>query len=152
MKMRWTLLAAAAVIGLAACGSDAVADRDGPVPNLSEMVETQGDWSLLNVLVDRPPAESELLMQSPITVDLNAMLGPRIFDYRKRMAVAGPLVRNGTMMVSVTPPGPDAAYLMIEPGDNVIEAGWRESGRWHVERTAGTAMRRPMEVEALLVR
>ncbi len=73
--MRWTLLAAAAVVGLAACGSDAVADRDGPVPNLSEMVETQGDWLLLNVLVDRRPAESELLMQSPITVDLNAMLG-----------------------------------------------------------------------------
>ena len=62
MKMRWTLLAAAAVIGLAACGSDAVADRDVTVPNLSEMVGTQGDWSLLNVLVDRPPAESELLM------------------------------------------------------------------------------------------
>jgi len=97
MKMRWTLLAAAAVIGLAACGSDAVADRDDPIPNLSEMVGTQGDWSLLNVLVDRPPVESELLMQSPITVDLNAMLGPRIFDYRERMAVAGPLVRNGTI-------------------------------------------------------
>ena len=133
--MRWTLLAAAAVIGLAACGSDAVADRDGPVPNLSEMVEPHGDWSLLNVLVDRPPAQSELLKQSPITVDLNALVGARIFDYRERMAAAGPLVRNGTMLVSVTPSGPDAAYLMIEPKDNAIEAGWRESGRWHVERT-----------------
>jgi len=66
MKMRWTLLAAAATIGLAACGNDAVADRDDPIQNLSEMVETPGDWSLLNVLVDRPPAESELLRQSPI--------------------------------------------------------------------------------------
>ncbi len=145
-------LVAAAVIGLAACGNDAVADRNAPVPNLSEMVETQGDWSMLNVLVDRPPAESELLMQSPITVDLNAMLGPRVFDYRKRMAAAGPLVRNKTMLVSVTPPGLNAAYLMIEPSDYAIEAGWRESGRWHVERTAGTAMRRPRQVEALLVR
>ena len=59
MKMRLTLLASAAVIGLAACGSDAVADRDGPVPNLSDMVGTQGDWSLLNVLVDRPPASTQ---------------------------------------------------------------------------------------------
>ncbi len=152
MKMCRTLLAAAAVIGLAACGSSAVADRDAPVPNLSETVETRGDWSLLNVLVDRPPAESELLMQSPITVDLNAMLGPRVFDYRKRMVAAGPLVRNGTMLVSVTPPGPNAAYLVIEPSDNVLEAGWRRSGRWHVERTAGTTMRRPRQVEALFVR
>ena len=152
MKMRWTLLAAAAAIGLAACGNDAVAARDGPLPNLSEMVETSGDWSLLNAFVDRPQAESDLLKQSPITVDLNAMLGPRIFDYRERMAAAGPLVRNGPMLVSVTPPGPDAAYLMIEPADNAIEAGWRESGRWHVERTAGTAMRRPRQVDALLVR
>ena len=150
--MRWTMLAAATVISLAACSDDAVADRDGPVPNLSEMAETPGDWSLLNAFVDRPQADSDLFKQSPITVDLNAMLGPRIFDYRKRMAAAGPLVRNGTMLVSVTPPGPDAAYLMIEPGDNVIEAGWRESGRWHVERTAGTAMRRPRQVEALLIR
>jgi len=152
MKMRSTLLVAVVVIGLAACGSSAVADRDAPVPNLSEMVETRGDWSLLNVLVDRPPAESELLMQSPITVDLNAMLGAQVFDYRKRMVAAGPLVRDGTMLVSVTPSGPHAAYLMIEPGDNVIEAGWRRSGRWHVERTAGTTMRRPRQVEALLIR
>ncbi len=145
-------LVAAAAIGLAACGNDAVADRDAPVPNLSEMVETQGDWSLLNVLANRRPAESELLMQSPITVDLNAMLGPRVFDYRKRMAAAGPLVRIGTTLVSVTPLGPNAAYLMIEPSDYAIEAGWRESGRWHVERTAGTAMRRPRQVEELLAR
>ena len=70
MKMRWTLLAAAAAIGLAACGNDAVADRDGSLPNLSEMVETSGDWSLLNAFVDRPQAESDLLKQSPITVCL----------------------------------------------------------------------------------
>ncbi len=150
--MRCTLLVAVAVIGLAACGSSAVADRDAPIPKLNEMVEKRGDWSLLNVLVNRPPAESELLMQSPITGDLNAMLGAQVFDYRKRMAAAGPLVRDGTMLVSVTPPGPNAAYLMIEPGETVLEAGWRKSGRWHVERTAGTTMQRPRQVEALLVR
>ena len=144
-------VAAVAVIALPACDGGAVADRNAKVPNLNEMVETQPDWSLLEVLANRRPAESELLMQSPITVDLNAMMGSKIFGYRKQMAVAGPLTRNGTMLVSVTAPGPHAAYLMIEPAKFAIEAGWRESGRWHVERTAGTALRRPSQVEALLV-
>ena len=144
-------LAAAAVVGLAACNSGAVADRNTRVPNLNEMVDTQPDWSLLKVLTNRRPAESELLMQSPITGDLNAMMGPKIFGYRKQMAVAGPLLRDGTMLISVTAPGPHAAYLIIEPAEFAIEAGWRESGCWHVERTAGTALRRPRQVEALLV-
>ncbi len=43
MKTRWTMLAAAPVYTFAAAGDKQGADRDGPAPNLSEMIETPGD-------------------------------------------------------------------------------------------------------------
>lgn len=150
MKMVAPLLAALVLV-LAGCEEDTtVAPADTKLPPLNEIAETPGDWSLLNVLVDRHPDGSELLVQSPISIDLNAMVGPAIFDYRQRMAAAGPLTRDGDLLYSVTPPGPNAAYLIIDPDQRAIAAGWKKDGKWHVQHTAGADMRNPRPVQVLL--
>lgn len=150
MNFGRTLLFSVVVLVSAGCSDDPIAERGTPLPDLNEITEPIGDWSLLSVLVDRRPADSQLLLQSPITVDLNAVVGPGVFDYRQRMAKAGPLVRDGELLVAVTPQGPDAAYLVIDEPQRAIEAGWKKDGRWHVERTAGSEIRRPRPVQLLV--
>ena len=62
---------------------------------------------------------------------------------------AGALTREGGLLVTVTPPGPEAAYLVIDARTNVMEAGRRDAAGWRAERTAGTELSLPPAVVAL---
>ena len=139
------------VLLLAACGDgDAVKDDIQPPPPLDEMVEPVGDWSGLNPAIGRTPSDSGMLTKGPLVTDLNAMLGDDAIAFRKRMVErAGALTREGRLLVTATPPGPDAAYLVIDDRTNVMEVGWRDAAGWRAERTAGAELSLPPAVIAL---
>ncbi len=124
---------------LAACGgSDNVADNVVGPP-ISVTSETPGDWSALAGMIGRRPSESGLIENSPISVDLAARLGPDSAAYRDAMMRAGPLVRDGALMVSR---GPDA-WLVIQPAEHAFRAGLLRNGRWQDWQTPGASVPRP---------
>ena len=139
------------VLLLAACGDgDAVKEDIQPPPSLDQMVEPVGDWSGLNPAIGRTPNDSGMLTKGPLVTDLNAMLGDDAIAFRQRMVErAGALTREGGLLVTVTPPGPEAAYLVIDARTNVMEAGWRDAAGWRAERTAGAELSLPPAVVAL---
>lgn len=121
--MRLALLAS--LLALAACsGSDKWADN-ATVPPLDVIDEAPGDWSALDGMIGRRPSESGLIEDSPISVDLNALLGPDAGPYRDAMMRAGPLVREGDLLVAR---GPDAS-LVIQPAEHAFRATLRRGGR-----------------------
>ena len=118
--------------------------------SLDQMVEPVGDWSGLNPAIGRTPNDSGMLTKGPLVTDLNAMLGDDAIAFRQRMVErAGALTREGGLLVTVTPPGPEAAYLVIDARTNVMEAGWRDAAGWRAERTAGAELSLPPAVVAL---
>ena len=135
---------------LAACGNDDQVASNGPLPDLATMSETPGDWSALDGLIGRTPADSGLFVASPITVDLNAMLGPSAGLYRTAMGNASRLDRLGSVLVTIGEGG--QAFLTIQPADHAIEAGIRIQGRWRLFHTPGAQVPRPAVVTALLAR
>jgi hypothetical protein len=136
---------------IAACDrGGAVNDDVKPTPPLNQMVETPGDWSGLRPAVGRTPAQSAMLTHGPLPTDLNALLGEDAIDFRQRMEKAGgPLHEDGGLLVTATPPGRDAAYLVVDIDGHAIEAGRRADGEWQVKRTPGANFSLPPSVVAL---
>ena len=54
------------------------------------------------------------------------------------------------MLVTVTPGGDHAGYLVVDPAQLALEAGFRRNGAWVVKRTHSSDIVRPPAVEALL--
>lgn len=136
---------------VAACDRDgAVKDDIKPAPPLNRMVETPGDWSGIEIAVGRRPAQSAVLTNGPLPTDLNALLGEHAIDFRRRMdARGGALHEESGLLVSTTPPGEEAAYLVIDAADHAIEAGRRTTSGWQVERTPGAKFTAPPSVTRL---
>ena len=125
---------------LTACKrDDQIAAQNVVMPPLEVASETPGDWSALNTLVGRVPAESGLLENSPVSVDLNASLGPDLPAYRAAMMRAGPLQRSGDMLVTRAPD----AWLVLQPADHAFRAGLRRGGSWQEWQTPASEVPRP---------
>ncbi|WP_205479324.1 hypothetical protein [Sphingomonas arenae] len=143
---RWVMLAAAVV--LSGCGNDEKWAEGAVPPSVNEMAETPGDWSRLAGSINRTPGDSGLLTNSPITVDLNAMLGPDVDAYRGAMADSGPLHWESGLLVSRSHAG--RGYLVIDPRDHAMEAGLQSAGKWRSYRTSGSDLARPPTVVAMV--
>ena len=132
---------------LASCGDDQIAENTIP-PDISVTSETPGDWSALEGMVGRTPNESGLFEESPILIDLNAMLGPSAAAYRRAMADATALEREGALLVSRARNG--GAFLVIDPAQYGLLAGLRQGDGWRTAQTAGAEMVQPPSVRALV--
>ncbi|RST31987.1 hypothetical protein HMF7854_14915 [Sphingomonas ginkgonis] len=136
------------VLLLPGCNNqDAVAQDAKAAPPLNVMSATPGDWSGLQLMAGREPAESGLMVNSPIVTDLNAMLGPSAGDYRKAMARAEPLRREGPLLVALSPAS--GAYLLIDDHQHAMKAGMRQNGRWRSWQTPASDFAPPPDVQAL---
>jgi len=132
------ILAAALLLAACSKGDDKVAEN-AVMPPISVTSETPGDWTELDGMVDRTPAESGLMENSPVTVDVNATLGPEAPTFRTAMMRAGKLVRQGDLLVAK---GPDA-WLVLQPRDHAFRAGLRSGSGWHQWQTPGADVPAP---------
>jgi hypothetical protein len=132
----------------AACNSNAdTIAEDAIPPALNLGTEAGGDWSPLQHMAGRPPAESGLLINSPITTDLNALLGRDLARYRDAMATGSTVAREGAVMVTAARAGD--AYLVIHPADHALEAGLKGPDGWRTWTTPGARVPRPASVARL---
>lgn len=138
----------ALVLVLGGCGNDAKWAEGAVPPSVNEMAETPGDWSRLAGSINRTPGDSGLLTNSPITVDLNAMLGRDLDAYRRAMSDSGPLRWEVGVLVSRSHAG--RGYLVIDPRDHALEAGLRSEGKWRSYRTSGSDLQRPPTIAAMI--
>ena len=143
---RWMIFSAVLVLG--ACGNDEKWAEDAVPPSVDKTTEKPGDWSRLAGAVNRTPADSGLLTNSSITVDLNAMLGSEVDAYRGAMADSGPLSWEAGVLVSRSEAG--KGYLIIDPRDHALEAGLRSGGKWRSYRTSGSDLNRPPTIAAMV--
>jgi hypothetical protein len=142
----WIITAAATL--LAACGNNNTVAANAVVPDLNTTSEAPGDWSALSHAVGQTPAASGLLQQSPITVDLNALLGPNAEAFRLALGDATPLRREGELLVTMAQTG--RAYLVLHPAEHAIAAGFRQGTGWRSYRTPGTNVALPAEIRGIL--
>lgn len=124
---------------LTACSNNDIPTENIAVPTLNDMTETPGDWSALSGMIGRRPSESGLFENSPITVDINARLGPSAKAYRDAMMSAGPLIRQGKYLVSRAPD----AWLVLDPAEHAFHAGLTRDGRLEEWQTAGVNLPKP---------
>jgi hypothetical protein len=122
----------------AACGPAQVAEN-AAVPPLNVINETPGDWSDLDLMVGKVPADSGLIDKSPISVDLTAKLGPDLEAWRSAMMKAGPLKREGNLLVARAPD----AWLVLLPADHAMRLALRSGSSWREWETAGANVPRP---------
>lgn len=128
-----------------------MADNIGYVPPVEVTEAPAADWTALEPAIGRTPADSGMLSKGPIVTDLSALLGPNSARYRAVMEQrSGPLRRDGALLVAMTPPGPQAAYLIVDTEQLALEAGFRNGGEWIVRRTHSAELARPASVEALV--
>lgn len=128
------LLPLALLAATAACSEEK--PPSNALPSLETMTEDAGNWSALDDLVGRRPAESGLVENSPIEVDLSARLGRDSAAFRDAMMRAGPLERSGPLMMSQ---GPDA-WLVIQPGEHAFHAALKTPQGWKEWSTPGAAV------------
>lgn len=147
MRKVLALTGIASALALAACREEAPPENL-EIPDLNVIAETPGDWSALSGMIGRTPVESGLFEKSPITVDLNATLGQAAPAYREAMGDAGPLKREGTVLVTTSRSG--RAYLVILPSDHAFEAGLKTAHGWRAFRTPGAEVPRPASVQRLI--
>lgn len=127
------------LLALSSCsGPDKWADN-AAVPTLNVTSETPGDWSALSGMIGRRPSESGLIDTSAISVDLNALLGPDKQAFRSAMMRAGPLTRQGDLLVARSPDG----WLVIQPEEHAMRAALRRGGRVQEWQTPGTDVPAP---------
>ena len=136
---------------LAACNRDPVVDEEAhKLPPVDQMEMRTGDWSSIEIAVGQRPAESGMLTKGPIVTDLHALTGKDAIAFRTLLAeTGGPLTREGKLLVTVSPPGPEAIYLIVDPKQHALEAGRKVDGHWVVRRTAAAEIERPVTVQAL---
>lgn len=130
------------LLPLAACSDDEVPENGAAVPPISVTSETPGDWSALSELVGRTPADGALIDNSPISVDLNATLGPDAQRFRSAMMRAGPLTREGPLLIARAPD----AWLVLQPGDHAFRAALRTAQGWREWQTHAAEVPRPAGV------
>ena len=136
---------------LAGCGGPDKYAENAATPDLAMASETPGDWSQLRPMIGQTPDESGLLRErSPISVDLNALLGPDAERFRTAMAGASPLLSDGAALVTISPSR--RAYLAIVPADHALHVGLRDETGWRNYRTPGADSSLPAQVRALLSR
>lgn len=139
---------------LSACGDGGVvADNVGDIPPTTVTQAPSADWSGLEPAIGRTPADSGMLTKGPIVTDLHALLGADAIAYRQRLErEGGPLTRVGRLLVTASADGEQAIYLIIDPDQLALEAGYRKGGRWVIERTASSDIARPPAIAAMLSR
>lgn len=139
------------ILASAACRKEgAVADDFKSVPPDEAIQMRVADWSALEPAVGRRPAESGMLTKGPIVTDLHALTGKDAVAFRNSLyEKGGPLTRVGKLLVTVSPPGDDAIYLIVDPEQRALEAGRKVNGEWVVRRTAAAEIERPVTVQAL---
>lgn len=144
-------LAILLVLITAACGEKGVVADDFKGTPPDELIQMRtGDWSSLEPAVGRRPAESGMLTKGPIVTDLHALTGKDAIAFRTLLnEKGGPLTREGGLLVTMSPPGPDAIYLIVDTGQRALEAGRKIDGKWVVRRTAAAEIARPITVQAL---
>ncbi|WP_300972902.1 hypothetical protein [Sphingomonas sp. LHG3406-1] len=130
--MRTAILVLLAASAAACSGNEKVADN-AVMPALDVASETPGDWSGLVEMVGRRPSESGLIESSAISVDLNALLGPDAGAFRDAMMRAGPLARDGDLLVARAPD----AWLVLDPADHAFRAALRQGGSVREWQTPG---------------
>ncbi|MFC7535813.1 hypothetical protein ACFQPG_00350 [Sphingomonas sp. GCM10030256] len=133
---------------LAACGGDDVVAENAVAPDLNLMSEVPGDWSALSGMIGRTPVESGLFEESPVLVDLNAMLGPDVARFRAALHNATPLVREGRVIVTRAHDG--QAFLVIDPAQYGLLAGLRQGSGWRTFETPGADVGRPASVQRMI--
>jgi len=133
---------------LAACGGNDKIAQNAATPPLEVTSETPGDWSDLQLMVGRTPADSGLFEDSPITVDLNALLGRDATTFRRAIEGGSALTQVGPVLVTLA--RDRTAYLIIYPDDHALEAGLKHAGDWRRWNTPGSAVPRPAAIQALL--
>lgn len=132
---------------LAACSNDGNIAENAVTPPLNVTSETPGDWSELAGMIGRTPAASGLFEKSPVTIDLNALLGPDAIRYRRAAETGSALVKDGPVLVTVG--GDRTSYLVILPSDHAISAGLKQNGRWRVWTTPAAQVPEPARIAAL---
>ncbi len=142
------------LLSLAACGDGGVvADDVGDIPPTEVTEAPTADWSALEPAIGRTPAHSGMLTKGPIVTDLHALVGADAIAYRGRLERdGGPLTRIGHLLVTASKPGDDATYLIVDPDQLALEAGYKKGDRWVVQRTPSTDIVRPPAIQALLAR
>jgi hypothetical protein len=141
-----TMLILLTPLALVACNNASVVAPDNTVPPPLESIrDAPGDWSRLSGAVGRRPAESALLINSAITVDLNSMLGADASAFRTALADAGEL-RPEAGGILVTRSASGRGWLVIQPDDHAIAAGLKRGERWRVYRTPGSNIPLPVDL------
>ena len=136
-----------AVLAASACGqSDAVAPPNSAVPELESLSDAPNDWSSLSGAIGRPPGESDLFFASAISTDLKALLGPDVTAFRQSMVDAGPL-RRGPGDVLVTRSESGAGWVVLQPQEHAMAAGFRMGDGWKVRRTPGSDVPIPQDLQ-----
>lgn len=144
-------LALLLMLATAACEEKGVVADDFTGTPPDELIQMRtADWSSLEPAVGRRPAESGMLTKGPIVTDLHALTGKDAIAFRTLLnEKGGPLTREGKLLVTVSPPGDDAIYLIVDTEQRALEAGRKIDGKWIVRRTAAAEIARPVTVQAL---
>lgn len=135
----------------AACEEKGVVADDFAGTPPDELIQMRiADWSSLEPAVGQRPVESGMLTKGPIVTDLHALTGKDAIAFRTLLnEKGGPLTREGKLLVTVSPPGDDAIYLIVDTEQRALEAGRKIDGKWVVRRTAAAEIARPVTVQAL---
>jgi len=111
----------------------------------------RGPWAPLYPLVGKRADQSGLLVRSVIAGDLRTLLADDYAPFLKAFGPEATLVRDGSLLLLTSAPtGGDAAYLMVEPRSQRVEAGVRRDGMLRVHRSQGARLPRPRVIVDLL--
>ena len=120
----------------------------------SDDIAGTADWGSLDTFVNRNPIESGLLDRSPISSDLEALLGDRTAVLKSNLETSSPLEREGSTLFTsgnkAHEGGSDAAYLLIAPAAKAIEVGLWQKGKLSVYKTPGSHIAKPGDIRTLI--
>ena len=143
-----------ACLVLAACGQPAGKPAEkAAAPAAAPVAAAPADWSSLEGLVGKYPADSKLFEDSPIVPGLKALLGERFETFKVNTQTSGPLQKDGVLFVTGNKPhngGADQAYLLIDPATQAMEVGLWEAGKLSVFTTPGAKLAKPKDVQTML--
>lgn len=144
-----------ACLVLAACDQPAGkrAEKAAEPAQAAPVAIVPADWSSLEGLVGKYPADSKLFEDSPIVPGLKALLGDRFETFKINIQTSAPLQKDGVLFVTGNKPhngGSDQAYLLIDPATQAMEVGLWEAGKLSVFTTPGAKLGKPKDVQTML--
>jgi hypothetical protein len=144
-----------ACLVLAACDQSAgkPAEKAAEPAQAAPVAIVRADWSSLEGLVGKYPADSKLFEDSPIVPALKALLGDRFETFKFNTQTSGPLQKDGVLFVTGNKPhngGSDQAYLLVDPATQAMEVGLWEAGKLSVFTTPGATLTKPKDVQTML--